>query len=162
MRSSAYTVNSSVVFGIGMLCSGSCVRRGLLGCRPRIHGFYRQPVTGLFADVVDDSLEVSPGRLIGPELPVGAGPVGQDPVYRPDLAAGTQLVDDVVHEFQHLAHELPKRHLDLFAEVDHLAVDPVTAGAPLVLEDERSPVPPEPQVLLAELEKLDANRLKKR
>src|SRR6185295_20157892 len=51
---------------------------------------------------------------------------------------------------------------DLPAEVDHLRVDAPAARPPLVLEDQGAPVFPPPEILLAQLEELHADRLDER
>src|SRR5262249_48780208 len=78
------------------------------------------------------------------------------------LAAGTEFVDGVIDEIEHLRHEVAERHLDLLSEIDQFAFDAPAAGPPLVLEDQGAPVHAKSQILLAKFPELEANRLDQR
>src|SRR6187200_1450208 len=164
IRSSAYAVIVPALFAIAIHLSLS--RESFLmrtRCRSRLCCRYGEPVARLFADVVHDLLQVAAVGLVEPQLPVSARAVSQDPVYSlEDLAATAELVDDVVHEREHLGDQVAEGDLDLLAEVDELAVNAVAARAPLVLEDQRAAIAPEPEVLDAQLVQLEADGLDER
>src|SRR5262245_28661231 len=154
-RSSAYTDGSSVRFCIALWVPASA-RGGETRPAPFV-----EPVARFFTDVIDDFSQV-PGLLVNAKLAVGAGAVGQDPVDPLDFLARAQLVHDVVHELEHLLRQFAEGDFNFLAKIDELPVDPVAAGPPLVLQDQRAAVPPPAQVLGAQLVELDADRLDER
>ena len=77
------------------------------------------------------------GLVEDAQLAVRAGAFFQDPVDVADLLAAAEFVHHVVDELQDLADQVAHRHLRLLAEIDHLAVEAVARGAPLVLHDQR-------------------------
>src|SRR5687768_8814512 len=109
-------------------------------------------------DVVDDGSEI-PCLLEHPELAVGAGSLFENGVEVLDGLTGSELVHDVVDEFQDLQGELALRDLLLLSEVDELSPEAVAHRPPLVLSDELGRVLPKPQILLPELQELRAERL---
>src|ERR1044072_1756173 len=105
---------------------------------------------GEFHEAVYDSLEVA-GLVEDAALLVGGGTALQDGVNMLDLLARLHLVEHGVYEVEQFTDEVARRHLFLFAEVEQLAVEPVTHGAPLVLLYEHAAVETEPQILLNQL-----------
>ena len=59
-----------------------------------------------------------------------------------DSAAASQVVHDVVHQFQQFRNQLPHVHFGFFAEVNQLAIDTVARRAPFILFNERTPIQP--------------------
>ncbi len=74
------------------------------------------------------------------ELAIGAGSLFEHGVDVVDLVAAAEFVEDVVDEGQVLDDEFAHRDLDLFTEVDHLAVDAVADGAEFVLHEQSAGV----------------------
>src|SRR6266511_4833502 len=109
--SSAYTDGNSVRFCIEI---EPFLRRSGAVCP----GFQVEAVARLVADVVHDLLQVSPRLVENAQLAVRSCAVLQDPVYALDLLAGDHLVQDVVHELEHLSCQVAEGHLDFLAPVD--------------------------------------------
>src|SRR5271166_954676 len=93
----------------------------------------------LFHDKVHDLLQV-PGLVVNLELAVGAAAHLQHLVDVVNLVARSQFVDNVVDQVQIFEHQSFDRYFFLFAEVDELAFQPVTACAKLVFADQRAAV----------------------
>ena len=90
-------------------------------------------------NVVHDLLQVS-SFVVNLELAIRAAAHLQHFVDVIDFVSRSQLVDNVVDQVEILEHQFLDRHFFLFAEVDELAFQAVTASAKLVFADERAAV----------------------
>src|SRR5687768_13148546 len=100
---------------------------------PRLHSSIDHSFFRFSHERIHDRLEIT-GLAEHTQLAVGAGAVLQDAVGVLDLAAAAELIDDIGNEpLEQLQDQIAGRTLVLLAEIDQLAVESVTDGAPLVL-----------------------------
>src|SRR5579872_3052836 len=100
--------------------------------------------------------------LINTQLALGAGAVLEDGVDVFDGAAAAEIVDDIVHELTKLDGESAPGAFGLFAEIDQLALDAVTGGAPLVFFDQGAAVETVALIALVEAVQLYDDGLRER
>ncbi len=101
--------------------------------------------------MIDHGPEVAVGRVVDAQLAIGAGAVVEHVFDGLDVCGRAEFVDLFGHQFQKFAHELAGRHFFILAEVDHLAVQPIAHGPPLVLQNQFPPVDPKRHVPAAQL-----------
>src|SRR5437868_2579812 len=94
-----------------------------------------QPRFGLLNNVIDDFLQIS-SFLEYAQLPIGAATAVHDLVDVFQFFARVEFIDDIVDEFKILAHKVAGWDFLLLAEIDQLAVEPITRGAPLIFHDQ--------------------------
>src|SRR5207245_4556329 len=85
--------------------------------------------------------------------------------YRVDIldgAAASEIVDHVIHEFEEFGGQLAHRHFGFLAEIDQLAFDAITRGAPLIFLDERAAIQTETHVAGVQAMQLNDDRLSER
>src|SRR4051812_5279762 len=92
---------------------------------------YRFEIAGLFVDA---------------KLAFRAGALVQNRVYIFDGAAAAEIVDYIVHEFKEFGGELAHGYFGFLAEIDQLAFDAVTRGAPFIFLDEGAAIQTEAHV----------------
>src|ERR1700719_2312619 len=78
--------------------------------------------------------------LIDAQLPLGAGAFVKNGVNVFDGAAAAELVDHVLDEGEQFDGQIAHGDFGFLAEIDELAFDAVTRGAPLIFFDEGTAV----------------------
>src|SRR6266568_689954 len=118
-------------------------------------------VFGLRDDVVNNLAQVS--RLFENfQLPIRAGPMPENLARVLDVLARSQLVDNIIDEFQQLVEQLAVRHFGFLAEVDELCVRSEASRALLVFIQQGVPVNAPREVRAVELVEFRCDRLEKR
>src|SRR5205085_2779055 len=79
-----------------------------------------------------------------------------------DLFARAEIIDDIVNEIQQLANQIDHGNFFVLAKVDHLALQPVTHGAPFVFLNQHPAIQTKAKISIHELVEFGDNSLKQR
>src|SRR5437764_6513641 len=83
-------------------------------------------------------------------------------MYMLDLLTRAEFIDDIINEIQQLANQIDHGHFFVLAKVDHLALQSITHGAPLVFLNQHPAIQTKAKVSIHELVEFGDNSLKQR
>ena len=124
-----------------------------VGLSTNIKGIFLQPLDCLGADVIHYSANV-PCFQPHIALAIGASAALHDCVDVFALFPRSEIVDDIINKVEQFQDELGGIDFLFAAEVDHLALNAISRGTPLVLHDECATIRAEPKILRAKLVQL--------
>src|SRR5205814_9570920 len=83
-------------------------------------------------------------------------------MYMLDLFPRAEFIDDIINEIQQLANQIDHGHFFVLAKVDHLALQPITHGAPFDFLNQHPAIQTKAKISIHEQVECGDNSLKQR